>query len=465
MIARRASALAPSLAWTLAYWAVLIVGFVAVLAIDLPGKISWDTTMQLYEGRTNHQVTFNPWIMSWILGLTDRVVRGVGLFMALNAAILFGSLAALPALRGFKLPPLAPLALAAVLATPQVVNYQGLVWKDVFFANLTVAAFVTLAFAVSVRRPGLRWAAYAKAVVLLALAALVRQNGAVAGLMAALAVGAAETCRLGWKRGVLAGALGFAAAMVIAVILGAAIKPGSSELKPHATGLSLLRRYDIVGAVARDPKVDLSPMPPASQAVVRAEGPRLYTAERVDTLDYSDTLNAAFASTSRHDLSATWRNIVLHRPGLYLRHRLAVFGQVFLTPKLQQCVPVEVGIDGPEPYLGRLGLKVGSTHKDVLLSAYAARFYNTPVFSHLAYAVLALVLLAALALRRRPADLAMMGLLLSGLGFAASFLPISIACDYRYLYLLDLASLAALVYWAIDPPALRLVPLRSPVRA
>ena len=48
-----------------------------------------------------------------------------------------------------------------------------------------------------------------------------------------------------------------------------------------------------------------------------------------------------------------------------------------------------------------------------------------------------------------------MGLLLSGLGFTASFFLISIACDYRYLYMLDLATLVALVYWALDPPPLK----------
>jgi uncharacterized membrane protein YphA (DoxX/SURF4 family) len=46
----------------------------------------------------------------------------------------------------------------------------------------------------------------------------------------------------------------------------------------------------------------------------------------------------------------------------------------------------------------------------------------------------------------------MIGLMLAGLGFAASFLFLSIACDYRYLYMLDLSALVGLVYVAIDPP-------------
>jgi hypothetical protein len=46
----------------------------------------------------------------------------------------------------------------------------------------------------------------------------------------------------------------------------------------------------------------------------------------------------------------------------------------------------------------------------------------------------------------------MAALQFAGAAFAASFLIISIACDYRYLYFTDLAAIAGLVYVAIDPP-------------
>ena len=37
------------------------------------------------------------------------------------------------------------------------------------------------------------------------------------------------------------------------------------------------------------------------------------------------------------------------------------------------------------------------------------------------------------------------------LAFAASFFVISIACDYRYLYLLDMAAITGVLYLALDP--------------
>ena len=42
-------------------------------------------------------------------------------------------------------------------------------------------------------------------------------------------------------------------------------------------------------------------------------------------------------------------------------------------------------------------------------------------------------------------------LLAGALAFTASFFLISIACDYRYLYLLDLAALTGVLYLALDP--------------
>jgi len=48
--------------------------------------------------------------------------------------------------------------------------------------------------------------------------------------------------------------------------------------------------------------------------------------------------------------------------------------------------------------------------------------------------------------RRDPADTVVAGLLAGALLFALSFFFISIACDYRYLFFLDLAAMAAALY-------------------
>jgi hypothetical protein len=90
--------------------------------------------------------------------------------------------------------------------------------------------------------------------------------------------------------------------------------------------------------------------------------------------------------------------------------------------------------------------------QDERLLHYNRAFLHSPVYSHLAYALLALGVGLALLVRRDPADAAMIALMASALGFAASFFLISIACDFRYLYFLDLAAMAGLIYVAVDPP-------------
>ena len=66
---------------------------------------------------------------------------------------------------------------------------------------------------------------------------------------------------------------------------------------------------------------------------------------------------------------------------------------------------------------------------------------GTPVLSHLSSLALAVLFLALLIRRGASADIAIAGLLAASLLFALSFFVVSIACDYRYLYFLDLAAM------------------------
>ena len=96
----------------------------------------------------------------------------------------------------------------------------------------------------------------------------------------------------------------------------------------------------------------------------------------------------------------------------------------------------------------RLGLDERYSDTDDAVFNYAHAFFHTPVFQHLAWALLAAALLVPLLIRRRPEDLAVAGLLAAALTFAATFFAITIACDYRYLYFLDLSAIAGAIYVA-----------------
>ena len=109
------------------------------------------------------------------------------------------------------------------------------------------------------------------------------------------------------------------------------------------------------------------------------------------------------------------------------------------------------GIDGEPDQLKALGLSARIRPQDIRLAAYARGFMGTPVLSHLAFAGLGLGLLILYLSRRRPADIAMAGLILGALVFAATFFFVSVACDYRYLYPLDLAVMLALFQFFASP--------------
>ncbi|MFN7303067.1 MAG: hypothetical protein ACK5SU_00110, partial [Phenylobacterium sp.] len=140
------------------YAGTLAVGLLIVLAAGLPGHMTTDSVIQLAEGRAGEQRSFNPAFMSWLLGRFDSLLSGTALFVAFSVALLFGAFAALPRLAG-RVHVLAAPVRALVILSPQVLIYQGAVWKDVFFANAAIAGTVLLA--ISAERGGLRGAGLA----------------------------------------------------------------------------------------------------------------------------------------------------------------------------------------------------------------------------------------------------------------------------------------------------------------
>lgn len=432
--------------------AVIGVAWAACLALNWPGHFTWDSVMQLAEGRRGLYSGQHPPVMSWLLGLADAVQPGAALFMAFVATLVFGALAAFVALgRGAWL----AAALAALFAvTPQLAIYPAIVWKDVLYAGAACAGFACLAWAgAEWARPARRWPLLAGALGLLALATLARQNGAVVLPFAAAAAGwmAARA------REPKAPARGFAflgagAVVVLAATLALGARtPGSAGIGEQ---WEHLETYDIVGAMARDPQMRLKVLKaraPKLEALLREDGAPAYSPSRIDTL-----ADPVFTETDpkpalAQPVAAQWRALILRHPLLYLRQRAAAFGWVLLTPKPAECVMVETGVDGDPDQLAAAGLQERDTARDKALGDYAQAFDGTPVLSHALYGAAAIVFLALLLRRRENADIAVAAMLGAALTFAASFAVISIACDYRYLYFLDLSAIAAALYLAARP--------------
>jgi hypothetical protein len=155
-----------------------------------------------------------------------------------------------------------------------------------------------------------------------------------------------------------------------------------------------------------------------------------------------------------------WGSLVRDHPWLYLEMRARVWLTTLSTPASAACPMIITGVDGGDPdMLAQAGLRARDDAKDDWDEDYASRFLGGPLFSHVFYGALLIAALAWLALRwrrgdRGPEAIVTAALGLSALAFAASFFVVSIDCDYRFLYFLDVAAMAILSRLAAArPPA------------
>jgi hypothetical protein len=428
---------------------IILAGAGICLALNLPGHMSDDSVVQLAQGRAGVYNSWHPPVMAWLLGLSDSVTPGTAVFVIFTVALIFGALLAFVLLaRRFSWA--TALLAAACAASPLLLIYPAIVWKDVLFAAAAVAGFACLSHAARqwTRRP-VRYALLAAALLLLTLAALARQNGAVVLPFGAAAVGWMATVSDGRARRGRAIGIAFLAAGVLGAAAATAALNTRSDGEPAiAEQWRDLQVFDITGVLALAPRTELTVLrarAPALERLVRTRGLAAYSPSRIDALSDLPELQDPAPGTDAV-VAAQWREVIVHHPVLYLRARARAFAWVFLTPRIDQCLPIYVGIDGPKAEMMELALVRRMTDRDEALESYATGFQGTPVFSHVAYGVLALVLLLVLLRRRCPSDIAVAAMLASAMAFTATFVLISLSCDYRYLYYLDLAAMAAALY-------------------
>ncbi|HEY7852022.1 MAG TPA: hypothetical protein VIB82_03550 [Caulobacteraceae bacterium] len=451
-------------------FAVAVLGFAAVLVADWPGHFPPDALTQLAQGRAGVFNSWHPPVMAWLLGLADKIIPGAPLFIVLQAGLFFAALAGLAAASrpGW----LAAGMVGLLAASPIVLIYQGLVIKDVLFADAALAGFAAIALAArwwEERRARLFLIAIALAA--LTLAALTRQNGIIAAAAGALCLAAvaADRARRAGSRPLPP----FLATVLVSMtVVGAAAVAATAWFTAHgdhrpegARQWAVLALFDLAGEARRDPAVALPLLhrrAPALEEFTRRDAAGAYDPTRVDTLARAPRWDEFMLAPSPL-LLAQWRQSLLSAPGAYLATRGEVFRQMYFQPNIEVCSPVLVGVDAGDPVLLRdAGMSARETDKDDWDGDYEDQALHSPIFSHPAYTLIALILLILagrdVARGGRPEMIATVGLLASALAFTASFWVIALGCDYRYLYFLDAAAMAALVQRA----ALLRLPVRRP---
>ena len=61
--------------------AILVFGLGAMLALNAPGHLSYDSLTQLADGRAGHYNSWHPPLMAFLLGVFDSLVPGTFLFL------------------------------------------------------------------------------------------------------------------------------------------------------------------------------------------------------------------------------------------------------------------------------------------------------------------------------------------------------------------------------------------------
>ena len=82
-----------------------------------------------------------------------------------------------------------------------------------------------------------------------------------------------------------------------------------------------------------------------------------------------------------------------------------------------------------------LGLDDPVTQRDTVILETLFPLTHTLIYRHWVYMLLNCGILLFCALRFRPGDEAILGLSATAILITISFLPIGLACDFRYLYL------------------------------
>lgn len=430
---------------------IALAAWVTSLALNAPGHLSLDSVVQLLEGRSGMYESMHPPIMSLMLGFFDKVYPGTTLYLLFTSSLFYGSLLIIGngspgGLDRKRLPMLVLLVLA--LFSPSVLIYQGIIWKDILFANLSVAAFASCIAGVrneNLDAPG--WPYWMTAVILAGTASLVRQNG----LLIPIGIAVARFWTIKAKKpGALAQVLNSIAILVVsqlvALTLGLFVQMQAANAIPDTTkiGVRLLRSYDIAGMVANGAPINsatLASIDPSDLSRFTSYAKQSYSPARLD-MPGSSIAAGELSFLTADQIGQLWLDMIRKHPLAYMRHRFDVFGWMVWPQDLASCLPVHLGISAePRESIKSLAISPGMRDIDYKLYDYSKALFGTPVFRNgfwlLSSAAIAFALPRSGQLRE--ADKPLIILQVTALLFALSFLVGGIACDVRYLFLVHTA--------------------------
>lgn len=426
--------------------------FLFTVAINWPGHYSVDSIIQLTEGMTGYYFSIAPALMSVMLGWITRLF-GHGAFIVVVTGMFYTALWFFISRRRMMRSWGGLLMLAFLCINPIILIYNGIVWKDVVFANIALIGFALADQAQPRKNISV---AVVLALIAAACAALIRQQGLIASVFICLLIAARVRANAPSKARL---AIRTILLLVVTFVLSAMISFAVSLAQREKTvigfsaGLGILIRYDIAGMVARNP-VNTRPVlvqyiKEADLAITSAK--QEYSPDRVDTLNQFDRV------LSTLDFNRTlflWRDLVLAKPSYFFAHKWASW-KALLGPRPElQCLPVHVGVSAETisllqnagvPYQYSQGFVPQPSRYADSLYKYSEK--GSWLFTGWIWLLICFALIFASYFKKNM----IVGCIASaGALYTLSFLLVGIACDFRYQYFTVVAGMVGTLIFYID---------------
>ncbi|HEU4729859.1 MAG TPA: hypothetical protein VFT22_18310 [Kofleriaceae bacterium] len=422
---------------------VLAVAWIVLVIYAFPGQMTQDSWDHLTEARRGIYTDGHPPAMDLLFRWADYVIPGPFLLLVVQSAALLLGLHRV--LRRALSERGAAWATLGCYLYPPVMLVMVVIWKDCVMAGF-------LALGIGALLDDRRWVRVL-ALAALVVASAVRYNAFAATLPAVVLL-------FEWRPGapwLRRYAISFCAWLAI-TLAAFAINRALTD-RPMYLWQSTLAVYDIVGTLnyvdgeASDAELeqllagtDLRVHRDIHKTMRALYSPTNFIAILVDPTHplWSLPINGTEPAPEpvRDAVTRAWWGVVTRHPGAYLRHRLAVTGAV-LSLGHMHAAGVVTRRDAFRYFdvVHQMGLGTGwSPLQDRWTHAMNRLARGTPLFAPWLYLLASLVLIA-LALRQRDA----LAILLSGVVYEATLVPLAASHDYRYSHWMILTTCVAAI--------------------
>lgn len=429
---------------------VAAIGFIFTVYAFYPGVMSSDSLDQFQQALNFRFSDWHPPAMAIFWSGLAHIWRGPQLMLLMQEALFWGAVYLL--LSTLEIRALwARLLVVGLLFSPALLNFSGVIWKDV---QLTASWLFVLAFVYAAQMKGKPVTKWQKAFLLLlgAYGGLVRINaGIVVGpLVLYVLVGRPRLEKL-WLT--LASYLGLAAACFA---LGLAVKTVFPVERSNA--LDSLYVFDLAG-LSTAKNENLFPFP-LSDAEFDSVKTCYGDASRVDPLiwgacDFVWKKAGAVREQNKRALVRAWRSAVLHAPHLYVAERLKHLGAFLALTRAPQDY---IWLPGFPPNAFGYPARMEGVYP--VLGAYVQAFEGTVLFRPVFWFGMTLFCLLSLLAAERGSITGRM-ILTAGMvaiGYLLTYLPFGVGSDFRYanlsiaLTVFAFCAVVSVVARKLEPP-------------